>query len=73
MSLTTSQNNPTTQAHTPLVMDDVQAAALMGLSAHTLRKHRTQGIGCAYIKMGKTVRYRLADIQAYIEKSVVTR
>jgi hypothetical protein len=56
-----------------LVMDDHQAAKFLGMSVHTLRKHRTQGVGARYCKLGRLVKYRLADLEAYIEKSAVAR
>jgi len=57
----------------PLVFDDFKAAKLLGVSVYTLRKWRTTGDGPAYRKFGKTVRYIQGDIEAYIEKSIVTR
>jgi len=57
----------------PLVMNDVDAALLLSMSAHTLRKMRVTGRGPAYCKLGKNVRYRLTDLQAYIEKQQVAR
>ncbi len=56
-----------------LVIDDLQAAELIGMSVFTLRKWRTTGHGPAYIKCGKSVKYRLSDLEAYIEKQMVAR
>ncbi|MBV5305261.1 MAG: helix-turn-helix domain-containing protein [Desulfobulbaceae bacterium] len=58
---------------TPLAMRDVKAAPLLNMSVHTLRKMRSQGRGPAYIKADKTVLYRLSDLEAYLEKQLVTR
>jgi excisionase family DNA binding protein len=58
---------------TPLVMNDVQAAAYLGISPHTLRKMRTTGRGPSYRKIGKNVRYMMEDLTAYIEKQKVSR
>jgi len=58
---------------TPLVFNDHKASEFLGMSVYTLRKMRVQGTGPAYRKMGKTVRYSLSDIQAYVEKSAVAR
>jgi hypothetical protein len=60
-------------AISPLVMTDVEAAQFLGMSVHTLRKHRTLGVGARYCKLGRLVKYRLADLQDYIEKSAVAR
>ncbi len=59
---------------TPLAMRDVKAATLLNVSVHLLRKMRSQGRGPAYIKAdGKTVLYRLSDLEAYLEKQLVAR
>jgi predicted site-specific integrase-resolvase len=57
----------------PLVMNDVQAAAYLGISPHTLRKWRSQGTGPAYVAVGRLKKYRLPDLEAYVEKSAVAR
>lgn len=62
---------PTTM--TTLVFSDVEAAPLLDLSVHTLRKMRSQGTGPAYLKIGKSCKYRMTDIFSYIEKSAVAR
>ena len=55
------------------VMKDVEAAPLLSMSVHTLRKMRCQGVGPAYLKLGKAVRYRLSDLEAYVENQRVAR
>jgi predicted DNA-binding transcriptional regulator AlpA len=55
------------------LFNDIQAGKILGLSEHTLRKMRCQGVGPAYRKLGKNVRYTLSDLQGYIEKSAVSR
>jgi hypothetical protein len=57
----------------PLVMNDVAAAAYLGMSPNTLRKWRTNGSGPAYICCGRLKKYRLADLESYIEKQAVAR
>lgn len=56
-----------------LVMNDVDAAAYLGMSPNTLRKWRTTSRGPAYICCGRLKKYRLADLEAYIEKQSVAR
>ncbi len=70
---TTAPQPPNPPAITPLVMNDVDAATCLGMSPHTLRKMRSQGNGPVYIKCGKSVRYRLFDLEAYCEKQKVCR
>ena len=65
--------NPDPQPTKPLVMNDTEAAPILDVSVHTLRKMRSQGVGPAYCKVGKCVRYRLSDLEAYIQKQTVTR
>lgn len=51
-----------------------QAAAHIGISPWTLKKWRTLGRGPNFVRMGSnlgTVRYRLIDLQSFLEASVV--
>jgi excisionase family DNA binding protein len=48
-----------------LVAEEV--AALTGLSIETLAQWRSQRRGIPYLKIGRSVRYALADVQAYLE------
>ena len=57
----------------PMAMTDVlelltteQAAARTGLSTNTLVKHRKQNRGMPFVRLGRTVRYRTADVEAYL-------
>lgn len=55
------------------LLREKEAAELMGISAPTLRKWRineTKGV-VPYVKIGKSVRYRLSDIHEYVEKQLV--
>jgi len=63
------QNNTTNLSQKLLVTK--QVADLLGISASTLEKARSTGIGNypPYIKVGRCVRYRLADVLAWLEKN----
>ena len=37
----------------------------------TLRNDRSKGIGIPYVKVGKSVRYRLSDVIGFMEKHKV--
>jgi predicted DNA-binding transcriptional regulator AlpA len=51
----------------PLLNPD-QAANYTGLTKPTLQRHRTEGTGPRFIKLGKRrVAYRLSDIRAWLE------
>ena len=52
-------------------VNDVEAAKFLRLSPQTLRNWRTQSRGPAYSKAGRSVRYALVDLQAYMDKNRV--
>lgn len=43
-----------------------EAAAYLGLKAATLNKWRCHGDGPPFIKVGRLIRYRRADLDAYL-------
>lgn len=47
-----------------LSIDDV--SALTGLSGSTLAKRRMAGTGPAFFKLGRTIKYAAADVDAWI-------
>lgn len=49
------------------LLDEKQVANLLGLSVQTLRNDRAGRRRIPYVKMGKAVRYRPEDVQAFIE------
>jgi predicted DNA-binding transcriptional regulator AlpA len=51
---------------TGTVVDVVQAARRVGLSVSTLNKLRLAGGGPRYAKLGRAIRYRVADLDAWI-------
>lgn len=46
-----------------------QAAHYLGLSKFTLEVWRSRGDGPRYLKLGRSVRYRVEDLDAFIEQS----
>jgi excisionase family DNA binding protein len=54
----------------PLLTQD-QAADLLSLSVRTLERMRCAGWGLRFLKAGKSVRYRLDDVEAWIASRVV--
>ena len=48
-------------------MTTKEAAALMGLKVNTLEIWRLRGSGPRFVKFGRAVRYRLDDLEKYIE------
>ena len=52
------------------LLDERDAARYLNVSRVTLRRSRCYGKpdGPAFIRMGRTIRYAAADLQAFIEK-----
>jgi excisionase family DNA binding protein len=51
------------------LLNTAEAARYLGLAENTLRVARVRGSGPAYRKFGRTVRYTLEDLTAYVERS----
>lgn len=49
-----------------------QAAEILGLKESTLAQFRWRGDKrLPWVKMGKSIRYKLADIESFIERSTI--
>ncbi|HEV7414879.1 MAG TPA: helix-turn-helix domain-containing protein [Tianweitania sediminis] len=55
--------------HDPL-LNTKRAAHYLGLSASLLEKWRTRGEGPRFIKLGRAIRYRLSDLEAFLAEGV---
>lgn len=51
------------------LLDEDEAAALLRSKPSTLRKWRCVGGGPRFVKIGRSVRYDLRDVQAFIDAS----
>jgi excisionase family DNA binding protein len=49
-----------------------QAAAVLGLSERTLERMRVAGNGPRFVRMGRSIRYRPADIESWVAGRVVS-
>jgi len=49
-------------------VDERQAAAILGKAVQTLRNDRHRRRGVPYVKMGRSVRYLMADLMDYLQK-----
>lgn len=57
---------------TDRLMHTKEAAELLGFAEKTLEKDRcTRELGIPYVKLGRSCRYRLADLQQFIADRVV--
>ena len=50
-----------------LYLTEKEVAAITGLSLSTIQKMRSHCRGIPYVKIGKSVRYVLEDVQAFME------
>jgi hypothetical protein len=54
------------------VLNDRQAAAFLGVSPGTLANWRSSGtVRLPFVKLGRAVRYRVRDLQAFLSKNTV--
>ncbi len=54
------------------LMTITEAAARLRANARTLERWRKQGTGPAYVKVGRGVRYRADDLDAFVERQTRT-
>jgi len=65
-------NHPTARPIDPYAVEDKTAAELIGSSTSSLEKDRATGhLGVPYVKAGRRVLYRLADLQVWLEENRV--
>ena len=50
-----------------MLMDEKELANRLGISVHALRRWRFEGRGPRYIHIGRLVRYRPADVEAWLD------
>ena len=53
------------------ILDTFEAAAYIRLSKPTLERLRLKGDGPCYAKMGKAVRYRRSDLDAWLASRLI--
>jgi predicted site-specific integrase-resolvase len=59
-----------TETHAPeTLLAEGQASDVLAVSISTLRRWRSNGEGPVYVKMKGSVRYRIADIRAFVMDS----
>ena len=50
------------------ILTEKEASKILGRAVQTLRNDRHTRKGCPYIKMGRSVRYLLSDIENFLAK-----
>lgn len=58
-----------TAQHSQRPLTTPQAADYLGLSRYTLEVWRSRGDGPQYLKLGRSVRYRVDDLDAFAEQA----
>ena len=53
------------------LVDETEAARLLGISVRTLQNQRYYGKGLPFVKLNRRIRYKLEDIEAYVAKHTV--
>jgi excisionase family DNA binding protein len=48
-----------------------ECAELLRLSERTLERLRVSGLGPKFVRLGRSIRYRLCDVEAWIASRVV--
>jgi excisionase family DNA binding protein len=57
----------------PIAFDETTAARLLGSSPSTLEKDRATGhLGIPFVRAGRRVLYRLADLERWLEQNCTT-
>jgi hypothetical protein len=54
------------------LLTEIDAAQLRCQSVRTLQAERLRGDGCAFVKIGRSVRYRRGDVMQFIAERVRT-
>lgn len=55
----------------PLLLNETDADAYSGINLYQLRAFRRQRIGPVVVKIGRSVRYRPEDLDAYVQENRV--
>ena len=54
-----------------VLLTEKEVQELYKLNVKTLQRERFNGSGIPYIKLGRRVRYKVSDINAYLEKKTI--
>jgi predicted DNA-binding transcriptional regulator AlpA len=54
------------------LINEKEAALILGCSIHKMQKDRRVGSPIPFIKVGRSVRYKRRDIEAYLEQQYFT-
>lgn len=52
------------------LLTEHEVSRMLNISVKTLQKHRVYGKGIKFLKFGRSVRYRLEDIENFINENL---
>ncbi len=55
------------------LMTTQQAASYLNVAVSTLEHWRSEGRGPAYVRLGSNVRYRVTDVDAYVQGQTISQ
>ena len=55
----------------PQFLSEIEVAKILSISRATLQQNRWLGRGIPFLKVGRSVRYAVTDLQAFIEANRV--
>lgn len=64
-------NAPSNDNEPPEYLDEKRLCALLGISSVTATKWRAKAKGPPFIKVGRLVRYRRSDVEAWLRANTV--
>jgi Helix-turn-helix domain len=53
------------------LLGEMQAAKLLNLSSRTLQTWRAKGVGPAFVRAGRAIRYRYRDLVSWVDANTV--
>ena len=56
----------------PEYKDELQIAEMLQISVKKLRADRWRGVGLPYVKFGSSVRYRVDQVEQFLEEHTIT-
>lgn len=65
--MTNTLSIPTNLPAELVLLTEKEYGTLIGRTYSAVRADRLKGCGCPFVKIGAHVRYRLSDVQSYIE------
>ena len=60
------------QSDADALLMEAHAARFLSMSDRTLQAWRVRGIGPSYIRVGRSIRYRMSDLLKWIEENLVS-